>query len=319
MAGTRTVLFGGIGFIGSNLLERLPGPIYAPSLQEANLSNLVSLRKCLHAGDIIINAAGYANATDTTDKGKLLFRSVNVDGLRNLVVAACEMGAAQLVHISSVAAMGRWHEEGVTEEMMTEVETPYAASKLEGERILAQFQPKLPITILRPTSIFGEGRGLAASLCAMAAKSIIPLPGGGTAKIPFSYVGNLTKAVELTLGHEPCYGKTFIVGDTQSYPLRDIIQSLAQALGNKPMLIPISIDLARLVVNVLEQRAAASKTPPLLDRGRLDTLTNTVSYDISAFQQATGYVPPYTMGQAVERIAAWYRSQGQQGESDGRR
>ena len=180
MTSFRVVLFGECGFVGSNLLKYLGSEnIEAPTLQEADLTDSESLRRVLNPGDIVVNAAGYANPTDTTEKGKALLKAVNEDGVENLARVCAEVGVGQLIHISSVAAMGRVHCENATEVSMKPVATPYAASKLEGERILAHFRDKFPVTILRPTSVFGEGRGLARTLCQIVSRRVIPLPAGG--------------------------------------------------------------------------------------------------------------------------------------------
>ena len=306
----RVVLIGGSGFVGSNLRASLPFRLVVPSETEADLTIKESLRDWICRDDIVINAAGYANATDFSERGKQLFQSVNVDGLKNLAEVAAEAGVRQLVHISSVAAMGRLKGEGITENMTAEPLTPYAKSKLEGERILAQFMNKIPITILRPTSVFGEGRGLARLFCAAVSKKIIPLPNGGNAKIPFTYIGNITKAVELAINCEPCFGRTFIIGDKQSYPLCEIVNELAKALGKKPRIIPVPIPAAKVGVGILEFISSLSGKTPLLDRYRLDTLSSSVSYSIAAFADATGFVPPYSLNESVNRLAEWYVKNG---------
>lgn len=265
-----------------------------------------TLRGVIRAGDVVVNAAGYANATDTTPEGRVLLQSANVDGVRNLAEAAVEAGAAQLVHISSVAAMGRLTGEGITEDQSGPIRSPYAQSKLDGERILSAFEDRLPITILRPTSVFGEGRGLAVMLCRLVSRGLVPLPMGGRALIPFTYIGNVARAVALAAGSQSCFGRTFIVGDRRSYSLRDIAMELGRAMGADVRIVPVPKAVALAGVLAVEAMAAARGRAPVLDRFRLDTLTGSVSYSISAFEEATGFEQPYTFEQAIDRIGKWY-------------
>jgi len=305
----RIVLFGECGFIGSNLLKHWNlDNIVAPTLGEADFTKPDSLRQVLRPGDIVVNAAGYAEATDTSPRGLALFRAVNVDGVRNLAEACREAGVAQLVHISSVAAMGRWHASNVTEDMMKPVSSPYAQSKLDGELILEGFREAFPVTIVRPTSVFGEGRGLAATLCKFVARGTVLLPAGGAARIPFTYVGNVAHAIKLTLGNPNCFGKTFIVGDAESYPLRTLVCELARAMGVNIRIVPIPACVAMFGAWCLERIARRRGSRPLIDRSRVETMTRSVSYSIEAIRSATGYEPPYSLKEAVERIAAWYKS-----------
>lgn len=307
---SRIVLFGSSGFVGSHVRKALgAADVVAPEWPAIDLAKPESLRGVMQPDDVVINAAGYASATDTTEQGLALFRSANVDGVRNLAEAAEEAGVAQLVHISSVAAMGRMHGERLTEEMSVPVASPYAESKLEGERILAGYSDRIPITILRPTSVFGEGRGLAGLLFKLASKGTVPLPGGGDARIPFTYIGNIAEAVRLSLGNRCCFGRTFIVGDEQSYPLRRIVSEIADSLGVSARIVAVPPHVAYFGAACFEKLASMRKSAPLLDRGRLDTLTHTVSYSIEAFQTATGYRPPYALREAIDRIAEWYLAQ----------
>lgn len=283
--------------------------IIAPTLEQADFTNPDSLRQVIQPGDVVINAAGYANATDTTEHGRALFQSINVDGVRNLAEVCKEMKAAQLIHISSVAAMGRLEGEGITEKMMKPVDSPYAESKLEGEKILTGFMNDIPITILRPTSVFGEGRGLANTLCRIISKKTVPLPMGGSAKIPFTYIGNIARCVELCIGRDSTYGQIFIIGDSESYTLKSIVRSIAKAAGINVKIIPVPYAVAYIAARLAETAASLRHGTPLLDRGRLHTLTTTVSYSIDKFRKATGYTPPFNLDAAAEKIAMAYLKQ----------
>ncbi len=311
----RVVVIGASGFVGHAIYHHLKDHHQTVSASRhgndiiLDITQPSTLKSAFEPDDIVINAAGYANATDKTPAGIEMFRAVNVDGVRHLAEACVHSGVAQLIHLSSVAAMGRVQGEDICEADYVPVASPYATSKLEGERVLAEFFDALPITIVRPTSVFGEGRGLAATLCKVVARGVVPLPGGGEAKLPFSYVGNLTEAVSRTVRNDACYGETFIVGDEQSYRLRDVVTALADALDVTPRVIPVPVGVARVGVRGLELLSSLLRRPPVLDRGRLQTLTTSVSYNIDKFQAATGYVPPYSLGDAAERLARWYRQE----------
>lgn len=306
----RIVLFGSSGFVGSHIAAALKDcEVTAPEWPAVDVTVPDSLRGIIRPGDIVINAAGYANSTDATPRGRALFRSVNVDGLRSLAEAAADAGSAQFVHISSVAAMGRLEGKDISEDVSGPITSPYAESKRDGERLLAGFAGRMPVTVLRPTSVFGEGRGLVVTLCSLVRRGIVPLPSGGRALIPFTYIGNVVHGVRLALANPACFDRTFIVGDRTSYPLKDIVVELARAMGVQARIVPVPWIAALAVAALFEKVAALTGTPPVLDRFRLDTLTRSVSYSIRAFQEATGYDQPYSFRSSMEAIAEWYRSQ----------
>ena len=219
----RVVLFGGGGFIGSALVAGLGRGVTAPSRSEVDLIDGDRLRAFLQPGDLIVNATGYAMATDRSAAGLARFRRDNVEAVRTLATAASSVGAARLLHLSSVAAMGHREGEDLREEDLAQPRTPYGQSKRDAEDAVVEAAEDVPVTILRPTSVFGEGRGLAAVLCRIAGLPVVPLPAGGSALIPFSYVGNLVAAVGLALDRPETAGRTFIVGDDRSYRLREVL------------------------------------------------------------------------------------------------
>lgn len=314
----RIVVLGATGFVGAAVAARLEergarvvraGRTLRPGVVRADLTDPASLRRVLEPGDLVVNCAGYADATDRSPAGRERFRRVNVEGVRALAEACIARGSSRLVHLSSVAAMGALRGPGVTEEARGPLATPYAASKRAGEEVLARYEGELPFVVLRPTSVFGEGRGLAAALCRAVDRPLLPLPAGGRARIPFTYVGNVAEAVALSLSDGIPVGRAFIVGDERSYPLREVVEELADALGARPRLLGVPVPAARAGVAALEALAALRGGAPALDRARLRALTESVEYDIGAFRAATGFRPPHSLHDAAARIAAWYRKE----------
>lgn len=305
----RIVVLGAKGFVGSYLAADLAscGQVQGLTRAEADLGDPGALRRALRPGDVVVNAAGYARATDTSKRGRQRFQSDNVDGVGNLARVALEVGVSHLIHLSSVAAMGRWEGSGIREEQYLPTDLPYAASKRVGEQVLEGYKDRLSITILRPTSVFGPGRGLAAVLCRVVARGVVPLPGAGQAEIPFTYIGNVSHAVKLCIANPACYGRTFIVGDTRSYSLREVVRAIGYAFGKPPRIIPIPLAVATVGTVSLEALSKVLGREPLMDRARLYSLTHSVSYSVKALQEATGYTPPFSLEAAAQRLVEWYR------------
>ena len=316
---TRVVVVGANGFIGSAIASEVAEKpelhivraVREPSAGEelADLTRPHTLETLICPGDVVVNCAGYANAIDSTESGKRRLDEVNVRGVEALARACASNGARQLVHLSSVAAMGPWSGEGIDEDDLRPPASPYGASKLRAEQTLQAFGNSLAVTILRPTSIFGEGRGLARSLCRLVSLPVVPLPGGGSASIPFCYVKNVSDAVFLSLGNPNCFGKTFIVGDERSYSLREVVEEFARALGKDPFLLPIPSTLVRAAVALESKLASARDRIPALGEERFASLMRSVSYSIDRFRRATGYQPRYDLAAAARRIAHWYEAE----------
>jgi len=302
---SRIVLFGGNGFIGSAIRAQIGG-VVAPPRSEVDLVDDRSVRRFLRSGDLIINAAGYARATDRSSVGLERFRRENVRAVEVLADEAARTRVAQLIHISSVAAMGHREGESLTEEMLAAPRSAYGVSKRDAEVALARRADDVPITILRPTSVFGAGRPLAVALCRIASLPLVPLPDGGQALVPFTHVDNVVAGVRLAVGCTACHGGTFIVGDERSYRLREIVEGLALGMGRAAFrALPVPAWVLRLAAGA-ERRVRAPGRAPLLGPTRIETLTCSISYSVGAFQRATGYRPPVALDEATRRIGVWY-------------
>lgn len=305
----KIVLLGKTGFIGSHLWSYLTAAelidhfsIYAPSSRECDITHIDSIRRCIEAGDIVINASGYANATDRSKEGVRKLYQANILGVNNIATICVEKKVSQLVHISSVAAMGRLSGLKIGEGEEGVVDSPYAQSKRDGEQTLYSVKSEVNVTILRPTSIIGRGRGLTEALIKIIKYGWVPLPNGGKVLLPLSYVGNLVKAVGLVLGNPNCYGKTYIVGDPRSYVLREVVEKIIELTKSNSTIISVPRFMTWPGAFVMEMHGRLTGRPPLLDRWRLENLITPVQYDISAIVKDTGYVVETDIFKALETM-----------------
>ncbi len=171
---------GGTGFLGSYLIKNLVEkglpvralqrtdnfPFYIPrSIYDkvewikADVLDLVSLDDAMKNVDSIIHTA--AIVSFSKDRRKEMYQ-VNVEGTENVVNMALENNVKRLVHISSIAALGRTTKpEVVTEEKKWEANpnnTHYAISKHHAEiHAWRGFAEGLDGVVLNPSTILGYG------------------------------------------------------------------------------------------------------------------------------------------------------------------
>lgn len=171
---------GGTGFLGSyiikNLVEkghkvrairrstRLPFWIEASIFNQvewidADILDTASIDQAMQGVDGIIHAAAIVSFTR---KGRKSMYSVNVDGTANVVNAAIEHRIKRIVHVSSIAALGRTKKaELITEERKWEHDsnnTHYAISKHQAEmHVWRGFAEGLAGVIINPSTILGYG------------------------------------------------------------------------------------------------------------------------------------------------------------------
>ncbi|MGZ5285849.1 MAG: NAD-dependent epimerase/dehydratase family protein [Flavisolibacter sp.] len=171
---------GGTGFLGSyiikNLIEKgLPVralhrtnnfPFYIPKTifekvewVQGDILDLVSLDDAMKNVDSVIHTA--AIVSFVKERRKQMYQ-VNVEGTDNVVNLALENNVRRLIHISSIAALGRTTKpELVTEEKKWEANpnnTHYAISKHHAEiHAWRGFAEGLEGVVLNPSTILGYG------------------------------------------------------------------------------------------------------------------------------------------------------------------
>ena len=126
---------------------------------EGDVLDVISLQDALQDMDAVIHSAAVVSFVK---QDRQSMYQVNVDGTANVVNMALEMGVHRLVHLSSVAALGRTAGGGhVDEEKKWEdsrVNTHYAKSKHKAElEVWRGIGEGLEAVILNPSTILGYG------------------------------------------------------------------------------------------------------------------------------------------------------------------
>lgn len=176
----KILVTGGTGFLGSYILKALiekgyqvralcrsnKRPFYIPPAildkvewVEGDVLDVVSLDDAMKGIDAIIHAAAVVSFQRSD---RQLMQSVNVEGTANVVNLALENNVTRLVHVSSVAALGRSEQGGeVNEEKKWEenkLTTHYARSKFKAElEVWRGMAEGLDAVIMNPSTILGYG------------------------------------------------------------------------------------------------------------------------------------------------------------------
>jgi dihydroflavonol-4-reductase len=172
-------LTGGTGFIGRPLTQRLidrgwevtalvrnPESSQSKEIQsfgahllKGDITKIDSMRAGMQNSDVVINNAGwYEFGIRKQDHEKMY--EINVEGARNTLNLANELGIPRIIHISSILAFGRTGEIIADESYERQYPplTYYEETKMKAHEIATDLHKQgAPIIIICPAGVIGPG------------------------------------------------------------------------------------------------------------------------------------------------------------------
>ncbi|MDB6083983.1 MAG: rmlD [Gammaproteobacteria bacterium] len=150
------VLIAGVrGQVGRTLAGSVPAHVQVVgcSHEDLDIADERAVTNCvrMHAPDVIVNTAAHT-AVDRAESEPELARRVNVDGPRNLAIAARDFGA-RLVHISTDFVFDGTSSVPYRPDSATNPLNVYGATKLAGEKAVLGALPERSI-ILRTAWVY---------------------------------------------------------------------------------------------------------------------------------------------------------------------
>ena len=255
MAARVITVFGGSGFIGRYLVQRLAKrgwvirvavrrPPAAQFLKPlGDVGQIVPIAASLqHEGSVVAAVAGASAVVNLVgilyEAGRQTFAAVHHEGARRVAAAAKAAGVERLVHMSALGA---------------DPQSPalYARSKAAGEQaVLATFPGA---TIVRPSIVFGPEDDFFNRFASMARLApALPLIGGGRTRFQPVYVGDVADAIVAILEKPEARGRTYELGGPRVYSFRDLMTLLLREIGRHRLLLPLPFWAARLQAALLE-------------------------------------------------------------------
>ena len=277
MAASFITVFGGSGFVGRHIVQRLAqagyrirvptrkpslanhlmtsGKVGQIALMRADIRNEREVEAAIEGAEFVINLVGILKPG-----GGRTFTAMHADAAGTIARAAAKAGVRRLIHVSSIGA-----------DMNSR--SAYARSKSEGETQVRQAFPSA--TILRPSIVFGPGDGFFVRFAALMrlAKGIFPLFGGGKTRFQPVFVGDVAEAVANALADDRTRGKTYELGGPAVYSFKELLAFVARVTERKRTFIPIPFFLLDIMAAFTGWLPFA---PITLDQARLLRTDNVV-------------------------------------------
>lgn len=286
-------VFGGSGFVGRHVVERLAaagarirvavrhpnlalflkpmGEVGQIQIVQANIRDDDSVGRAVADARAVINLVGIL-----CQGGRQRFDTIHAEGAGRIAHAAAQAGVRTLVHVSAIGAD-------------TKSDSRYALTKARGE--VAVREAFAGATILRPSVVFGPGDDFLNRFALLTRLSpVLPLIGGlpllrpgGLTRFQPVYVGDVATAAVTALGDGALAGRTFELGGPKIYTLRELYEIVLAATGRRRILMPIPFAAAKVQGWFLERIfAMLSPDPPLtVDQVRLLSHDNVVAEGVA--------------------------------------
>jgi uncharacterized protein YbjT (DUF2867 family) len=299
MADRRVSVFGGSGFLGRRIVERLAADgalvrvaVRHPERAEfltrlgtagqitavyADVWDEATVAPALAGADAVVNTVGHY-----VERGDASFEAIHGQGARHVAEAAAGAGVERLVHISGIGADPA-------------SDSPYVRARAVGERLVREAFPAA--TILRPSVMFGPNdflnrlAGLARVLPA------IPLFGAGDVRLQPVYANDVAAAVAEALAPPAVAGQLYELGGPRVYTYEALVRLVLDQTGRRRPLLPVPYVIWHAVAAVI---APLPRRPISRDQVKLMQKDNVVSPGALTFADL-GITPT-----ALEAIAPSY-------------
>jgi len=316
------IVTGGTSFIGRHLVRRLleekksitllaRDPSRVPEdwhgrmeIVEGDIREKDSLSPLPFEGSIVFHLAG------EIERKSLLF-DVNVIGTENLIDLAVPAKIKHFIYLSSVGVIGRPGQERIDETASCHPLNEYERSKHEGEKVLMEYSEKyqVPLTILRPSTVFGEGSKNQSFLRWMRSiKNRTFRFIGGKAFANYIYVGDVVEALVLICEGNRSGKAVFILSDTE--PMRKFVHSAAAILGVKISETSIPRWVALWVAGTLTPTMSFFGKAFPLTIPRLRALTDQRFFSAEKIKKELGFQPKFGIVEGLRRTLRWYEREG---------
>jgi nucleoside-diphosphate-sugar epimerase len=195
-----------------------------------------SLREAMKDCDVVFHCA-----VDNRLGGKAL-RLSSSQGTTNVLQAAVEMGVKRVVHLSSAAVHSyKPRPDAVTEEGAYRYSgDAYCDGKIDAEKTALRYwhEHDLPVTVLRPTIVYGPFGFWTDDTVALLRQGRMVLVNGGMGICNCLYVDNLMEAMLLAAENQGAAGEVFHISDARPISWKEFIEAHARALGDSYLPLP---------------------------------------------------------------------------------
>ncbi len=198
------------------------------------LGDVRGLRAALRDVDTVIHLAG----TEHQGRNANLL-GIDIQGTRNLAQACKEAGVGRFIYLSHIGA---------------DRASAYPVHKAKGIAEEHIRKSGVPHTIVRSAIIYGPEDHFTTNLANLLRRAPVffPIPGDGQTRIQPLWVEDLVTCLLWTIENPETINKTYEVGGSEYFTLRQALETIMEVTGIHRVLVPLPPPLLRALVVTFE-------------------------------------------------------------------
>jgi nucleoside-diphosphate-sugar epimerase len=320
----QVLITGATGFTGQSLALKLAAAGYqvralvrdrkrAASLEhagvaivEGDIRDPASVRASTTGIDTVYHLAALFRTAGWPDSE---YRSVHVQGTRQLVEASAAAGVSRFVHCSTVGVHGSVEGNAPgTEDAPFKPGDIYQLTKLEGEQMARETANGvgLPITVVRPGPIYGPGDRRFLKMIGGIARRRFVLLGDGTPRFQMVYIDDLTEGLRLAGESQVAIGRTYILTGDEAPTLNELVKLIADVARVSPPRFRLPLWPFMLAGTFFEAICVPLRLKPPIYRRRVKFFTSNRWFDTSRARRELGFVPRVSLREGIHRTLESY-------------
>lgn len=329
----RVLVTGGNGFVGSHLVEHLVSLGHEVTCLVRKTSDLTWLRglpirlaygeardpsslpAAIEGQEYIFHAAGVTRAWD--ERAYIETNAIGTLGMLRACAARKDFIRKFLLVSSQAAAGPSPNGVMITEDMPPCPVSAYGRSKLLAEKFAHKFEDRLPVTVVRPTDVYGPRDRDGLYFFQDARRHVATIVGFRPAKLIATYVTDVAEGIALAGLSDKSAGRTYFICSDKAHTWDEVIDAIAEAVGTRVLKLRIHGATVKMLgrwimsASSVQRALGLRKRPPMLTVSRTTEVAERYwTCSCERAKRELGFAPKVGLKEGARMTADWYRAHG---------